>query len=98
MIYETGKINTPAGAAQGPIIMIFTARMFEIKRQAANRIPANMKLVETVVFIDLVFYVVTKYTIPTAGFRFGKGTNYFFPAPIFSNEVIKPWISDELKP
>ena len=36
MIYETGKIRTPAGAAHRPIMMILTARIFEINKQAAK--------------------------------------------------------------
>jgi hypothetical protein len=57
-----GKINTPAGAAQGPIRIIFVAKILAINKQIANKMPASINNTETVFFISLVFYVVFKHT------------------------------------
>jgi len=61
-MYASGKINTPAGADHGPIIIIFEARMLEINKQVAKRIPASINRTDTLFFIFLVFNVVIKNT------------------------------------
>jgi hypothetical protein len=51
MIYAMGKISTPAGAAHDPTNIIFVAKMLDINKQIANRIPANINKTETFLFI-----------------------------------------------
>jgi hypothetical protein len=69
-----GKINTPAGAAHDPTKIIFVAKMLEINKHIANRMPANINKTETVFFISLVFYVVFKHTEYQLGLS-RKGNN-----------------------
>lgn len=57
-----GKIKTPAGTVNDPTKIILVAKMLEINKQIANKMPANINKTETVFFILLVFYVVFKHT------------------------------------